>query len=131
MKRKPSPAASSGNPSVVLRAFAPETCFTLSLDGWILLEAMGSNYTSGALPTMRDTVLAMLVMTDEDAVFEARKKGKIDQLISAATAGKKPGDILCMADKIKEAFEDALNPSDSGADPSEKKSSAAPDGGSA
>lgn len=130
MKRKNSiAAAASRNPSVVLRAFAPETCFTLSLDGWILLEALGSNYVAGRAPTMRDIVMAILVMTDEDAMFEARKKGRIESLIAAATAGKKPGDILCMADKIKAAFEDALNPSDSGADEAEKKSSPESAGG--
>jgi hypothetical protein len=131
MKRKSSApsSSSSANPSVVLRAFAPETCFTLSLDGWILLEALESNYTAGRAPTMRDTVLAILVMTDEEAVFAARKKGKIEDLIAAATAGKKPSDVLAMADKIAAAFEDALNPSASGADAGEKKSSAAPAGG--
>jgi hypothetical protein len=131
MKRRPSksPTAGSGNPSVVLRAFAPETCFTLSLDGWILLEALGSAYTTGGQPTMRDTVLAILVMTDEDAVFSARKAGKIEALVAAFTAGKKPGDVLALGDKIKAAFDTALEPSNSGADSSEKKSSAAPAGG--
>lgn len=131
MKRKPSTTtSSSGNPSVVLRAFAPETCFTLSLDGWILLETLGCGYTTGAAqPTMLDTVLAILVMTDEDAVLKSRKAGKIEALVSAFSQGKRPADVLALGAKVKQAFEAALEPSDSGADPAEKKSSVAPVGG--
>jgi hypothetical protein len=127
MKRKAK--ASNSNPSVVLKAFAPETEYTLTLDGWLLLEALQSGYTTGANPTMRDTILALLVMTDEEAVLKARKAGKIDQLISAFSEGKRPGDVLALGPKIKEAFEAALEPASSGADPSEKKSSQESDGG--
>jgi len=129
MKRKPSSTSSSGNPTTVVQAFAPDTEFTLTLDGWMLLEALGSNYTNGERPTMRDTVLAILVMTDEDAVFKARKLGKLEQLIASYTADKRPADVLALGDQITAAFQAALAPSDSGAQPSEKKSSPASAGG--
>lgn len=120
----------SRNPSVVLRAFAPETPFTLTLDGWILLEALGNGYVTGAAPGLRDTVVAMLVMTDEDAVIEARKNGKLDVLVKSATAGKRPADATQYFKKIEAAFADAVAPADAGTERPEKKSSAAPDGGS-
>jgi len=129
-KKNPILAAASRTPSVVVAAFAPETEYTLTLDGWILLEALGCAYVSGGRPGMRDSILAILVMTDEDAVFEARKKGKIDQLIRGVTKDKRPADIMAQVDKIRAAFDAALDPMDDGAN-REKKSSAESDGGSA
>lgn len=122
-------AAAGRTPSVVLAAFAPDTELALSLDGWILLESLRNGYVTGETPGLRDTVVCLLVMTDEDAVFEAKKRGKMDQLIAAATKDKKPGDILSMAEKIRAAFEHAMQPTDSGAEPLEKKSSPAAAGG--
>ena len=84
----------------------------------------------GNAPGLRDTVVAALVMTDEDAVIAARKAGKLDEMVRKATAGKRPSDALELAPKIKAAFEDALAPADAGTERPEKKSSAAPDGGS-
>ena len=83
-KRNPIAEAAGKTPSVVLAAFAPDTEFSLSLDGWILLESMRNPYVLGQPPGLRDTVLCMLVMTDEDAVFEAKKRGRIDKLIADA-----------------------------------------------
>ena len=128
-RQNPIAAAASKNPSVVLRAFAPDTEYVCSLDAWIVLEALGSAFTTGERPGMRDVVIAALVFTDIDAVFAARKTGKLDELVAKATAGKRPADALPLTDKIGEAIKAAFDPSDSGADPEEKKSSAAPAGG--
>lgn len=129
MKRKSQP---SGNPSVVLNAFAPETEFVLTLDGWMLLESLDNALTNGTRPKTRDLLLAMLVMTDEEAVFAAKRRGKIDELLSTASAGRKPGDVTGYTEQILAAVEVAFEPSDSGAlRDGEKKSPAAPVGGSA
>lgn len=129
MKRKNQiAAAASKNPSVVLRAFAPETCFTLSLDGWILLEALGSPLTTSGTPGLKDLCLAALVMTDEDAVLAARKSGKLEALLASFTHGKRPADVLGLTDKIHAAINAAFDPADSGVEV-EKKSSVAPVGG--
>lgn len=119
--KRPRSNPSIGNPSVVLRAFAPETDFTLSLDAWILLEALNSPFAAAGTPGLRDMVIAALVMTDEDAVFAARKAGKFDALVAAATAGKRPADVLGLAERIGAAIAAAFLPADSGASP-EKKS---------
>jgi hypothetical protein len=130
MKRRPAPSASA-NPSVVLRAFAPETEFTLTLDGALLLEALGCAFITGGTPGIRDAVMAVLVMTDEEAVFEARRKGRFEELMRATTKDRRPADILGLADKIAAALQDAIHPAATGADPAdEKKSAAAPAGGS-
>ena len=125
MKR---PRSSSGNPSVVLSVFAPETEFSLSLDGWILLEALDSPFATGGKPTTYDLVLAALVMTDESAVLAARRKGTLEELMSAHTAGKRPADVMGLAEPIAAAIAAAFLPVDHGA-ASEKKSPAAPAGG--
>ena len=54
MKRNVIKEAASKTPSVVLAAFAPETEYTLTLDGWILLEALGCAYVTGGKPGMRN-----------------------------------------------------------------------------
>ncbi len=131
MKRKPSSSASA-TPSVVLSAFAPDTEFELTLNGWMLLESLDNALTNGTRPKTRDLLLAMLVMTDEDAVFVAKRRGKIEELLSSASTGKKPGDVTNYTQRILEAVEAAFEPSDSGAlRDGEKKSPAAPAGGSA
>jgi hypothetical protein len=122
--------AASKNPSVVLRAFAPENEFVCSLDAWIFLEAMGSPFTTGGKPGLGDLVLAALVMTDTDAVIKARRTGKLDELMKTATKGKRPADVIPLTDALAEAINAAFEPSDSGTE-AEKKDSAAPDGGSA
>jgi hypothetical protein len=119
----------SRNPSVVLRAFAPETDFVLTLDGALLLERLECKYITGGKPGLRDLILSILVMTDEDAVLEALRKRTLDKLMSSASAGKTPGDILQLGDKVAQALATAMEPTDSGT-PSEKKSSAERDGGS-
>lgn len=129
MKRtNPIEDAAGKTPSVVLRAFAPETEYVLSLDGYLLLEAIGSPLTKGQVPGLRDIMIALLVMTDTDAVTKARRTGKLDSYISAASAGKKPGDILALAEKVKAAFEEALAPTEDGVT-HEKKPSTASAGG--
>ena len=120
----------SKNPSVVLRAFAPETEFEVTLDGWMMMEAMGLALTRGERPSTRDLIVAMLIMTDIDAVRKAHRSRKLEELISAACKGKSVGDIMAYTAKITEAIEAAFEPTDSGADAGEKKSSPAPDGGS-
>jgi hypothetical protein len=128
-KAKKPTAGSPGTPSVVLRAFAPETNYTLTLDGYILLEALGCGLMKGTGATMRDMILAILVMTDEEAVMAARKSGRIEALISKFTEGKRPGEIRHLIEKANQAFEEATAPSDTGGAASEKKSSAESDGG--
>jgi hypothetical protein len=113
----------SRNPSVVLRAFAADTDLTLTLDGWLLLEALENAYVTGGKPTLRDSIIALLVMTDTDAVADARRRGRMDALVREATADRKPGDILAAVPRIARAFEDALQPTHDGAE-HEKKSSA-------
>ena len=128
MKRKNSIAeAASRNPSVVLRAFAADTELVCSLDAWILLEAIGSPFTTAGHPGLGDLVIAALVMADPDAALAARRAGKFDDLVRKATAGKRPADVLALSDKIAAAITAAFDPSDSGADV-EKKSSQAPAG---
>lgn len=129
MKRRTQPRSESAQPSVVLAAFAPETEYTLSLDGWILLEALGSGFTTGDQPTTRDIVLAAFVMTDEDAMLAARRKGTVEDLLRQATAGKRPADAVALIPKITEAINAAFAPTESGAAPSEKKRPPAPAGG--
>lgn len=130
MKRKNSiQSQASKNPSVVLRAFAPETEFVMSLDGWMLLESMDIGLTRGERPTTRDLIIAMLVMTDIDAVFKAKRTRKLDALISEATEGRSVGDIMGYADKVTSAVEAAFEPSDTGTE-TEKKPSPDADGGS-
>ena len=73
MKRKSAKsAATAGNPAAVLRAFATEAEFILTLDGFLLLEALGSAFATGTHPKLYDVVLAAIVMSDEDAVLAAR-----------------------------------------------------------
>ena len=127
MKRKPT--SSHGNPSAVLRAFAPETELVLTLDGYILLEAMESPLTTGQKPRIYDLVLAALVMTDESAVLAARRAGKVEDLIRANTAGKRPADIVALTPLITAAIAAAFDPVHTGAISTEKKSSQEPVGG--
>lgn len=127
-KRNPIEEAKNRNPSVVLRAFAPETEFECSLDAWLLLEAMGSPLCQGETPGMRDLLLAALVFTDISAVRAARKTGKLEDLLAQATAGKRPADIADLPAKVTAAIRAGFEPLDSGAE-TEKKSSAAPAGG--
>lgn len=130
-RRRPPDLSGLATPSVVLRAFAPETEFSLSLDGWILLEALGNKFVTGGSPGFRDVVVAALVMSDEDAVFAARRKGNLDALIAEATKGRRPSHAIAMLPKVRAAFDDSLAPADTGAAAGdEKKSSAAPAGGS-
>jgi hypothetical protein len=131
MKRKSSPAASTGNPSVVLRAFAPETCFTLSLDGWILLEALGSPYASGGMIQMRDSIILMLAMIDVDALAAARRMGPnaVEDLVLSVSKGKRPAEIVALRPKLEAAVAAALAPISTDAEAPEKKSSQAPAGG--
>lgn len=131
MKRKPLSDLSRprGNPTVVLRAFAPETEFVCDLDAWILLEALESPFTLGEKPGLGDLVTAALVMTDYDAVSAARRTGKLDELIHKATAGKRPADVMHLPEKLGAVIEAAFAPTHSGAEGQEKKSSAAPAGG--
>lgn len=132
MKRPPQNSiteAASRNPSVVLRAFAPETAYTLTLNGWILLEALESPFTIGGRPGARDVLLAALVMTDEEAVLKARKAGRLDALLAAATAGKRPAAIIALTEKVGAAIAAAFDPAGDETG-TEKKSSAAPAGGS-
>ena len=128
-RQNPIAAAASKNPSVVLRAFAPETEYTCSLDAWILLEALGSPFAAGGNPGLGDLVTAALVMTDTDAVIAARKSGRFAELLANATKGRRPADVLPLTEKLGMAIKAAFDPVDSGADPAEKKSSAAPAGG--
>jgi len=134
MKRKNNIAAqASKNPSVVLAAFAEETEYVLDLDGAILLESLGCAFiTGGGSPGLRDTLMAMLVMTDIDAVRKAmRTPGGLQKLLDAASKGRRLAHIMGQADKIAAALEASLAPVMSGAtSATEKKSSAAPDGGS-
>lgn len=130
MKRKPAkPAATAGNPSAVLRAFAPEAGFTLTLDGFLLLEALGSAFATGTHPKLYDVVIAAIVMTDEDAVLAARRKGTLDDLVKAFTANRRPADIVALTPRISAAITAAFDPVFTGAAPGEKKSSPAPAGG--
>ena len=127
MKRK---ATTTGNPSAVLRAFAPDTPYVLTLDGYLLLEALGSPLATGAKPGMYDMTLAALVMTEEAAVYAARRAGKLDELVRSATAGKRPADIMAITPAIIAAIAAAFDPVNTSASiPSEKKSSPAPAGG--
>lgn len=121
--------AANRTPSVVLRAFAPETEFECTLDAWLLLEALKSPLCNGETPGMRDLLLASLVFTDIDAVHRARKTGKLDDLLASATAGKRPADLLGLPEKVTAAIQAGFAPLDDGTDPAEKKSSAAPAGG--
>jgi hypothetical protein len=105
---------SSANPSVVLRAFAPETHFTLTLDGWILLEALESPFVTGQSPGLRDLVIAVLVMTDTAAVADARKNRGFDKLVADATFGKSPGDVMSLVPRITAAIQAAFDPADTG-----------------
>ena len=117
-------------PSVVLRAFAPETDYVLSVNGVMLLEACDSPFISGErTPGMRDIMLAMLVLTDEDAVIAAHRKGALDALIHDAGAGRRPAEVFAQAPKIHAAIAAAMEPVDSGADDDQKKSSPGPAGG--
>ena len=120
----------SKNPSVVLRAFAPDTEFVLTLDGWMLMESLDLPITRGERPKSRDLIIAMLVMTDEVAVRKAIRTRKIDELVKSATKGKSVGDIMAFAAKVTEAVEQAFEPSDTGVE-TVKKDSAEPAGGSA
>jgi hypothetical protein len=126
--KRPSTAAT---PSVVLRAFAEDTEYVLDLDGAILLEALDCSFIAGGTPGLRDTLLACLVMTDAAAVRAAHRTGTLDKLLSQASAGKRLADIMGRAEKIAAALEASIAPTDSGCDPTEKKLSAAPAGGSA
>jgi hypothetical protein len=128
-KRNTISEQSSRNPSVVLRAFAPETEYEVTLDGWMFMEALGLALTRGERPTTRELILAMLVLTDLTAVKKAHRGRKLELLIAEAAKGKSVGDIMAYTAKVTEAVEAAFEPTDSGAD-GEKKSSAAPDGGS-
>jgi hypothetical protein len=133
MKRRPSksPTAGSGNPSVVLRAFAPETCFTLSLDGWILLEAMQSPYAGGGTIQMRDSVILMLAMIDVDALEAARRMGPkaVDDLVLSVSKGRRPAEIVALRPKLEAAVAAALDPISTDTEAPEKKSSPEPAGG--
>lgn len=106
---------------MVLAAFAPETEYALTLDGWMLLEAVNSPLTNGEQPGTQDLLLAMLVMTDEDSVFAARRNRTLDDLLAAASKNKRPADIYGIAPKIHAAIQQAFAVLDSGAK-SEKKS---------
>lgn len=131
MKRKTVTAAAAAGvtPSIVLRAFAPDTEFVLTLDGYLLLEALGCAFLRGQFPGMRDIMLAALVMTDCPAVQKAHRQKRVDALLGEAYAGKKPGDILALADAVRTALEDALAPTDDGGVEREKKHSSASAGG--
>jgi hypothetical protein len=119
----------SATPSIVQQAFLPETEYVLTLDGALILEALGCRYLTGGQPGLRDIILSILVMTDEDAVILAHRKGQVDKLIQSVTAAHSLGEVLRLGDKVGEALQAALNPTESGVENDEKKSYAAPDGG--
>jgi len=129
MKRQPKQSRQS-IPTTVLDAFAPETEYVLSVDGVMLLEEFESPFITGErCPGMRDILLAILVLTDEDAVLDAKRKGKVDDLIRGISKGRRPAEVLAQGPKITAAMNAALAPLDSGADADEKKSFLAPVGG--
>lgn len=120
----------SANPSVVLDAFAPETELVLSVNGALLLEALDNPHFVGKrTPTLRDTIIAALVMIDDTAVSQAQRRGKLDDLIREFSSDHSMPEVLSLFPKVTAAIAAALTPLDSGADPDEKKSSAAAAGG--
>jgi len=121
MKRRTQTRSDSANPAVVVAAFAPDTEYVLSLDGWILLEALGSPFTRQEAPGSRDVVLAALVMTDEDALLAARRNNTLEKLLATATAGKRPADILPLIPKLTAAINAAFEPASGGGTSGEKK----------
>ncbi len=128
-KRNAIAEAASKNPSVVLRAFAPETEYVCTLDAWIFLEAIGSPFATAGKPGLRDMLIAALVFTDVDAVIKARRNGKFDAMVAEASAGKMPSDVMPLTDLLGAAIAAGFAPvSDVSND--EKKSSAESDGGS-
>ncbi|MEO5915561.1 MAG: hypothetical protein ABIS50_15110 [Luteolibacter sp.] len=122
--------AASKNPSVALRAFAPEVDYILTMDAWMLLEALESPYVSGGKLQMRDTMVLLLAMTDTDTLFAAKRKGPdaVEDLLRAAGRTLRPQAVMDLRPKIEAAIDAAFDPLPPGE--AEKKSSAAPVGGS-
>ena len=127
-KRSPMKDPAAGNPRVVLRAFAPETELVMSLQGWMLLEAMDNALTRGERPDTRDIILAVLTMRDAAAVRKAHQVRKLEDLIAAATKGQSVGDIMAYLPTIAAAIEAAFEPTAEPTATGEKKSHAAPAG---
>lgn len=124
-------------PSIVLRAFSPDTGLELSLEGTLVLEALDCAFITGShKPGVRDSMLALVAMTDLDTLKAARRTGKVDELLEALGREKKPRELMALLPRIAEAVRIASEPAaggedDAGADLSflEKKSGADAAGG--
>lgn len=129
-ERNPIEEAASRTPSIVLDAFAPQAALVLTLDAWLLLEALGSPYIIGGTITMRDTVLFYLALADADGLFAARAGGSLDELVHTWAKGRTPQEVLALRPQLAAALAAALAPaSGSGADDAKKKPSTATAGG--
>ena len=104
-------------PSIVRRAFAPETQYTLDLEGMLLLESLDCALVTGSRkPGLRDTILALLVLTDLAAVKKARSSKGVQGLIDAAVKGRKPAELFGLQERIVEAIKLACEPAPEGGD---------------
>lgn len=97
-------------PTAVRQAFAPEIPHELTLHAVLLLEAAGCRYLTGGVPGTRDAILCWLAITDFESLSKAHRLGKVDDLLHAWSAGRKPAEVIALQPVLTAVIKAAFAP---------------------